>query len=96
MSLVTPPQIKWFSSEPSEVGISVRGSQLVHLGFTLTSERLMGRDPGKIAVQVQLEFFKSLADTRTAGLQDIARERAASKTAGVSRQTNQAHIKPLK
>lgn len=84
VSLVTPPQMKCFFQWTRWVGISVRGSELVNLRFTLTSERLMGRDPGKITLQIQLEFFKSLADTRTAGLARISQGKGpTSKTAGV-------------
>lgn len=95
VSSVTPPQIKCFFQWTQWVGIFVRGSELVHLHFTLTSERLMGRDPGKITLQIQLEFFKSLADTRTAGLAGISQGKGpASETElELSRQTNQAHIK---
>lgn len=73
------------------MGICVQ-VELVTPAFILTSERLVGGQ----AAQVHLEFFKSLEDVRAAGLQDLARERPTSETAGVSRQTNQAHLRLFK
>lgn len=95
VSLVTPPQIKCFFQWTQWVGISVRVCLLVNLRFTLTSERLMGRDPGKITLQIQLEFFKSLADTRAAVLARIPQGKGPGSETELelSRQTNQAHIK---
>lgn len=49
----------------------------------------------KVAAEVFLEFCQILKDMKTAGLQDLTKERPISETAGVSRQTNQAHLKPF-